>query len=324
VAVIFVVLSLAVALLYQRPASAQLAGQSFTAVPETRNATVGDTVTIGFRVRLHERDMLLDTIPHVVETPITGVRVLSVEKLNRVEDRVFQGRARLAFYRPGKRPVPIFGLTFMRVVEGVTRAILPSDSAFVEIDPILPAGDPPLKDIKELERTPSSPLAPLLLALVALGVAALYRRVRASRRQPGPAQEPEASHPPVVRNPYQVALDRLGEIERMQWPARGEVARYYEAVVGVLRDYLEDAEAVGARERTTSELLWALPPHLTAGGLRPRCHEILAEADLVKFAEVRPSESRAAEFHARAERLLEAWHHVRPQEEAAGVVDAVR
>ena len=39
--------------------------------------------------------------------------------------------ARIAFYRPGRRAVPIFGASFMRVVEGVSRATLPSDSAFV-------------------------------------------------------------------------------------------------------------------------------------------------------------------------------------------------
>jgi hypothetical protein len=92
-------------------------------------------------------------------------------------------------------------------------------------------------------------------------------------------------------------------------------------VAQTLRRYLEDGYGVGAMERTTSELLWALPPHLGRSGLRDRCHEVLSEADLVKFAEVRPSEASAAGFLDRARRLLTAWHQASAVGEEA---DALR
>jgi hypothetical protein len=301
--------------------SAQVSGQSFEVVPDTAIATVGDSVTLRFRVRLDERDLLFDTIPEPLAALPPGVRILSIEKLTRTPDRIFHGLARIAFYRTGRLAVPIFGLPFMRAVKGVSRATLASDSAFIEIRPVLPAGNPPLKDIKESEPTQRPPLVPVLVVLVLAAAGFLYRLVRRRLRHPPVSIPPEPAAEPAPPTPYQIARDRLEAIERERWPSRGNVAAHYEAVAEALRQYLEDAENVAACERTTSELLWALPPHLTAGGLRNRCHDLLADADLVKFAEVRPSEASAAGFLTEARQLLVDWHQAQPAEED---VDALR
>ncbi len=305
-----------------KPVSAQLPGQSFIVIPDTGTFTAGDSVTVRFRIRLHERDQPLDSVPQVVGDLPPGVRLLSIEKLSRSASREYDGSARVAFYRPGRRPVPIFGLSFMRVVEGVSRAVLPSDSAFVEITPILSAGSPALKDIKELEPRPLSlgaRLVALMLALVA--AAGLFLVLRRRRPISTATPEPESRPEPVPPSPYSVAMERLDRLEQECWPAQGSVAVHYETVAQVLRQYLEDAHRVGALERTTSELLWALPPRLSRRGLRDRCHDVLGEADLVKFAEVRPGEPQAADFLRRARHLLLSWHEAGAAEETA---DALR
>ncbi|MGZ8391715.1 MAG: hypothetical protein ACXWWK_02620 [Gemmatimonadales bacterium] len=301
-------------------ASAQLVGQSFLVTPDTAAATVGDSVTVRFRIRLHERDQPLDSVPQLVGVLPPGVRVLAVDKLSRSASRVYEGSARLAFYRPGRRPVPTFGLPFMRVVEGISRATLVSDPAFVGITPLLPAGNPALKDIQELDRRPISLLPLMAIVLTLLCAAAGYAVVRRRRRRP-PVSLPPVTAEPVALTPYQIALDRLDAVERERWPSRGSVAAHYEAVAQTLRQYLEAAGNVSACERTTSELLWALPPYLSRAGLRDRCHDVLSEADLVKFARMRPGEADAADFLRRARLLLQAWHEARPAEES---VDAVR
>lgn len=317
-----VILTLVFAALFcSKLVAAQVGGQSFEVVPETTNPTVGDSVTIRFRVRLDERDLLFDTIPQMVGALPPGVRILSVDKMSRTPDRIFHGRARIAFYRPGRQPVPIFGLPFMRAVKGVQRATLASDSAFVDITPILAPGNPSLKDIQELERRPVSFVPLVTLTLILVAAAAWYSVSRRRRRVPPVSLPPQILVEPAVPTPYQIALSRLETVERERWPSRGEVAAHYEAVAQTLRQYLEEAENVGACERTTSELLWALPPHLSRGGLRDRCHEFLSEADMVKFAEVRPSEVGAADFLRRARLLLAVWHQARPAEES---VDAIR
>jgi hypothetical protein len=110
-------------------------------------------------------------------------------------------------------------------------------------------------------------------------------------------------------------------VEAERWPLRGLVDLHYEAAGQALRRYLEDAHGVAALERTTSELVWALPPLLGSEGLRDRCQEVLGGADLVKFAEVRPDVAAAAQFLDRCRSLLADWHATAALEETA---DALR
>jgi hypothetical protein len=291
-----------------------LTNQRFEVTPEPARSHVGDSVTLRFRVRLDERDLLYDTVPKPIADLPEGVRVLAVEKLRRGGDRIYTGRALVAFYRLGRQAAPVFGLPFMRAVKGVTRAMLASDRAFVDIDPLAPPGNPTLKDIKEIERQrgPDPRLVLLLLGAAGLAAGLLVLR-RRGRRAALAAPAPDADDiDPIVLGPYEVALARLTQIERERWPLRGEVDRHYEAVADVIRRCLEEAHGVPALERTTAELTWALPPVLADDGLRDRCAAILADADLVKFARRRPDEADAARLLRAARDLLDAWRAAAP------------
>ncbi len=300
-------------------AAAQLPDQSFAVVPETAHATVGDPVSLRFRVRLDQGDVLYDSVPKPVSELPAGVRILSVEKLERGPDRIYTGRARIAFYRPGRRATPVFGLPFMRSVKGLTRGVLTSDSAFVEIDPVAPPGNPSLKDIKPIvrQRGPDPLLATgLLAAVLAAAVAWLFRRRRGRRAAaPAPSRRPVA--PITELTPYAAAVARLEQIRAGPWPGPGNVDGYYEAVADTLRRYLEDAHGVPALKHTTAELLRALPPALGDAGLGDRCAAVLAEADRVKFGRERRDSRAGNVFAGEARALLDAWH-------AAGVLDANR
>jgi|tagenome__1003787_1003787.scaffolds.fasta_scaffold20735052_2 hypothetical protein len=306
-----------------RAAQAQVVtNQSFEITSSTTHPTVGDTVVLSFRVRLDERDLLFDTVPRPIGAVPQGMRILAVEKLQRTPDRIFHGSARLAFYRPGHQPVPVFGLPFMRAVKGVQRATLVSDSAFVDIVALLPAGNPSLKDIAGLERTPGPPLWPFMAGLIVFGgLIALYHRrrkvrTRSSRVEADLLVPVEQTAP----SPYELAVRQLQGIARENWPGQGFPARHYAAVTDTLRDYLEAAEEVPARERTSAEVLWSLPPHLMETDLRDRLQEILDEADRVKFARLRPEPSQARDFLQRSRALLEAWHQCHSGE----LSDAIR
>lgn len=285
--------------------AAQLHGQVWEVTPETGRATVGDTVAIRFRVRLDERDLLFDTVPKPALTPPDWLRIISVEKLQRQPDRIFTGRAFVAFYRPGRQAVPIFELPFMRSVKGLERGTFRSDTATVEIVPVLPAGSSTLRDIKEPAPRPGPNPLELLAAIVALAVAAwlLLRGRRPAAAAPGPP--PSTPTPPPPPDPFELALARLAAVEAERWPTR-DVAHHYEAVTDALRDYLE-ALGIPARERTTTELAWTLPPRLLEGTLRDRYGEIFGDADLVKFAHWRPDPGTAAAFLAEAGTLLRGW-----------------
>jgi hypothetical protein len=285
-------------------AAAQLPNQSFSVTPETAHATVGDPVTLRFRVRLDQFDLLYDTLPRPVGGLSDAVRVLSVEKLHREPDRSFAGEARVAFYRTGRQAVPIFGLPFMRGVKGMTRAMLTSDSAFVEIDPVAPPGEPRMKDIHDIVRPRTVVLRAIAAALLAaIGIAG-WLAIRRRRRGSAPAtHEPEP--PPPMPDPYDVALRRLAEIEAARWPAQGDVERHYAAVADTVRRYLEESRGLSALARTTAELTAALP--FADGDLRARTAQLLQGADLVKFARERPGQPEAEVFLAEARGLLADW-----------------
>lgn len=305
----------ALALASARALPAQLHGQHWEVTPEAGRATVGDPVTIVFRVRLDERDLLFDTVPKPAQTTPEWIRILSVEKLQRQPDRIFVGRARVAFYRPGRQAVPVFELPFMRSVKGLSRGTLSSDSATVEIVPIvMDASSATLRDIKEPERIRGPDPLELVLGLVALVVAGWLAWL--ARRRPAavaPASVPAAEPPARPPDPYETALDRLAAVEDAGWAAR-DVARHYDAVADVLRSYLE-AHGVPARERTTGELRWALPSALLAGGTRRRFEHVFEDADLVKFAHWRPDGQTAAAFLGAARDLLVRWQAVRAGEQ---------
>jgi hypothetical protein len=317
-------LALSLAWRYPSPAEAQaVSGQSFQVmVDSSRPVTVGDTVTLRFRVRLDERDLLFDTVPQPLGALPPGARILSVDKLTRTPDRIFHGSARLAFYRPGRQPVPTFMLPFMRAVKGVQRATLASDSAWVQIRALLPAGSPPLKDIRELRLKRGVPGVWPLIALAgfALLIVGVVLARKPSRRQIAAEQEPaprETRPPPA----YDQALARLNHIENERWPEQNQMARHYEEIVDTLRDYLEAAAGVPARESTSAELLWSLPPQWSAEGLRESLDALLEQADLVKFAKLIPDRSSAAVFLADARSLLGYWHSRASENEVA---DALR
>lgn len=310
----------------QVEAQASASGQLWEVHADTGRRTVGDTVTIRFRLRLDERDLLFDTLPKPVDSLLDGVRILSVERLQRRPNRDFVGKAMLAFYRTGSQPVPVFALPFMRAVKGLSHGTVRSDTLSIEIVPVLAAGNPALRDIRELD---PSPLPRLLLGAVTAGALALLamwwhrRRRRTGAVAAGPAAvAAEPAVAPPTPDPYEIAVARLGEIEREEWSSRGEVARHYESVTDALRDYLEAAEEVPARERTTTELFWSLPPRLLEGGLRRRYAAVFEEADLVKFARWRPATPAATAFLHDARTLLARWHSTAASR--AEKADAVR
>jgi len=314
-------MSLLVTLLLLAPPSleAQLHGQRWDVTPETARPTVGDTITLAFRVRLDERDLLYDTVPTPSLTPPDWIRIFSIEKLQRQPDRIFTGRARIAFYRPGRQAVPLFELPFMRSVKGLTRGTLTSDSASVEVVPVLTAGaSATLRDIKEPMRPHGTVTLALVLGLAAIAAAG-WLAWRARRRlavQPTVPETEPVPDPPAL-DPYELALARLNDIERERWPLR-DVARHYAEITDVLRDYLE-AYAIPARERTTSELRWVFAADALAGERESAFEAVFDAADLVKFAHWRPSSGEAYAFTAAARDLLEAWRTVEWHEAAVAV-----
>jgi hypothetical protein len=116
-------------------------------------------------------------------------------------------------------------------------------------------------------------LAAVVLAAVVLGLRSLLRR--RSGNGGGPVL-PE-------RSPLEVALERL---DRLQSEGLGmDTDPFIVEVSNIVRDYLETAMEIPAREQTSEEFLLALQQEASLPEvLQARMPEFLDKCDLVKFA----------------------------------------
>ena len=283
----------------------QVTNQLFEVIPRVTHASVGDTISLAFRVRLDPLDLLYDTVPKPPSKLPEGVRILAIEKLHRGLNREWIGRAQVAFFRLGHQPVPTFGLPFMRGVKGVTRATLTSDSAFIDIDPVAPPGNPSLKDLRDPPAGAPGlgKYLPAVLGLLGLAIAFAIR----PRGSTSPLPAPMTPAPVVGPSAYDRARRRLKEIEDMNRLPPGDVSSFYAAVADTIRAYLAEAHGVAAMTRTTRELAKAL----LSDAAPPVAHstvDLLAEMDMVKFARVRPGPIEGDRVVREAERQLSEWH----------------
>ncbi len=126
-----------------------------------------------------------------------------------------------------------------------------------------------------------------LITLIILVIKFLRRRKRRQHTFLTMAE----SLPSESREPWQVALDAL---ERLEVPKAGQEASwYYEAVSGIVREYLRDGLGVNAPELTTRQVMRRMSSRNDVTG---KCNNTLSRvlqvSDLVKFARHIPSVSQ--------------------------------
>lgn len=291
-----------------------LRAQSLDLVPDQLKANVGDVLTMHLTVRLPEGQQLLDLAPRTLLPPPEGMRIVGVDTLRRVRGGEYRGDVRMAFYRIGKQPVPTLALLYRPAATAPADTLVHAPLA-IEIEPVLPPGNQEIKDIRPLVLLGGPILIPLLvlLALVGGGFYWLWRRSRPASA--APAARPAETIP---AGPFDTALARLAALEAASLASGNGIVPLFDEVAGLVRTTLVEVGALPHDGLTTPEVAPHLPAPLTAGGLGRRCEDLLGDADLVKFARVRPDREAATAHVGRARRLLEAWR------DAAGGTDAVR
>jgi hypothetical protein len=275
--------------------------QSLEVRPEQAKATIGDPITLRITVSLPPGMELIDAVPHTLVPPPKGTRVLSADTLRPSGGGTFTGKARVAFYRVGQQPVPTLALLY-RSQPGEPPDTLLHLPVSVEITPTLEPGNPPLKDIKPLQVIGGPIWGPLaiLLSLIGGGFWWLQRRGR-------PRGKPTPTGLELAGGPYDLALARLAALEQSTRASGNGVVPLYAGVAELLRDCLLAVGAIPHHGLTSTEVARGLPPALAGGDLKRRCEAVLQDADLVKFAKVRPDFAAAEGQIARTRALLEGW-----------------
>lgn len=91
--------------------------------------------------------------------------------------------------------------------------------------------------------------------------------------------------PKTMLDHYEDALDQLSKLERQKLWQKEQIKEYYLSLSEILREYLEGRFGVNAMESTTDEIKEDL---FLEDGLKNKVCEILAQADLAKFAKFKP------------------------------------
>lgn len=95
--------------------------------------------------------------------------------------------------------------------------------------------------------------------------------------------------PAIVLLPWDVALNRMRELDRRNLPGSGKIDAYYVDLSAILRYYIEDRFHIRAPEQTTQEFLdMATQSGVYTDEQQQFLAEFLRQCDRVKFARLQP------------------------------------
>ena len=193
-------------------------------------------------------------------------------------------------------------------VEVIVGSVLPGpDAEPKDIQPQADLSTPILEHPVVQTATTLTGLIILLGALITLFVLGyfVYRRLRSDEGLP--IVDP--------RTPWEIAIDELDRIERLDLPEDGRFKEHYTLVADAMRIYvqamyLRDVSPVDAIDMTTDEIWTALRRSSLNYDDARQVNELLQEADIVKFAKFTPSVTQAYEASGQARYIVEV---TRPQ-----------
>jgi hypothetical protein len=145
-----------------------------------------------------------------------------------------------------------------------------------------------IKDIAEVE----SPLGTwwiYILIFFAIGIAGYFIYQFIKKRQNQPKAEVI-----VFKSPIEKATTLLQQLENKELWQKGEIKDYYSELTDIARNYIEEEIKIPAMESTTSELIDGLRKAAKQKKLKlsnetvENLEKVLKQADLVKFAKVKP------------------------------------
>lgn len=143
-----------------------------------------------------------------------------------------------------------------------------------------------LKPIKDILREPVVwtdylPLLAILLAIVVAGFL-IYLLIKRYRNQSVKSRT-------VGLPPHLLALKKLEQLKRKEYWQKGQIKEYCAEITFILREYFAGRYGLRALESTSDELLQVIQATDFPTELLPDLQTLMVQADLAKFAKVRPA-----------------------------------
>jgi len=162
-----------------------------------------------------------------------------------------------------------------------------------------PQGNPEPRRQEELWVTARNVVYGGLLGLAVAALLALLYRLWSRRVRPVPP-------PPPPRPAWEVALEELHDIRYSQLVEQGRLEDHFDRVSNTLRKYLGGRYGFDGLESTTREILDRVPADAELpSGIRSAIDQFLEESDLIKFADVEPTEAQCRGGWDRAKEIVD-------------------
>ena len=153
-----------------------------------------------------------------------------------------------------------------------------------------------------------------LLVIIAIGVIGYFVYKFIKKRQNQPKAEEI-----VFKTPIEKATTLLQQLENKELWQKGEIKSYYSELTDIARNYIEEEIHIPAMESTTSELIEGLRKAAKQKKLKlsnetvDNLEKVLKQADLVKFAKVKPLEIEIEEDKKRISSSIVTIHKSIPE-----------
>ena len=290
--------------------SVVMAQEEVTAVITTdRNELrVGDVVTLTLMVQ-HPEDMHL-LAPELPKNwglfEVRGQSPLMVTD-NGDGSQTSTQAFEVTLWAPGSYQTPLLVLSLVDE-DGIVSEVTTVPTTLTVLS-VLTEDDLDLRDIKPQAVIESPPVWPwLLLAGLAAVVAWwLWRKLRGQ-------EVAEQIITATTRSIDVITLAELDRVEALNLPAQKRYKEHYTLISEVLRRYLEDGFHVLALEQTTDEVGRALSKTVVLSEQQQNILNILRQADLVKFARVKPEEEAAQQLPAEGRQFVVATRSFLPDD----------
>lgn len=268
-------------------------GISVSAAVDSVSLLMGDRTTIKVDINMPEtstRDARIVDFPIIPAStdyiPWNGVDLVAVDSMSTVDDGVrhIEYNFTIQAFEPGTVTIPPFAViggagadtAFSNVL---TLKVIPVDVDSLEtINPMESVVSPATK---WYDYIPNWFLWLLLAAaIVAACVVAVLMVMKNKKKEE------------IIRTapipPYDLAVSRLHTLRSRNLAENGHEKEYYTELVDILRQYLDGRFAINAMEMTSSQIVKALRSNPKTRMSADEIKLVLAIADFVKFAKVRP------------------------------------
>lgn len=192
-----------------------------------------------------------------------------------------------------------------------------SDSIKVEVNDVkVDTLKQKMYDIKDIVKV-ESPMGTwwiylLILLVIAIAGILIYKFIKKSQTE-------EKKEVVVFKTPIEKATSLLQQLESKELWQKGEIKSYYSELTDIARNYIEEEIHIPAMESTTSELIEGLRKAAKQKKLKlsnetvENLEKVLQQADLVKFAKVKPLDYEIEEDKKRISNSIVTIHKSIPE-----------